>query len=1001
MTVNHTERVRELFLAARALDGEERHAYLERAAASDAGVVEEVRELLATEEDADFLETPALGRDFREHAVASIVTTHEEQQLERIGPFRILRLIGEGGFARVYAAQQEEPVQRRVAIKLLKPGVATGEVIRRFEAEGQHLASMDHPSVARMYDAGTTDDGRPYFIMEYVEGETIIAFCRQARSSLPERLDLFLQVCDAVHYAHQRGIIHRDLKPTNILIDAAGPHPTPKVIDFGVAKTIREGARDEATHTPAGQLVGTPEYMSPEQANGQSVDVDTRTDLYGLGVILYELLTGTRPFDFSAPQRVSWLELARIICERPPVRPSLRISSGNGASTRAAARHAGPPDDAAQKNDTPTSRKEPPDHRLPPTPARAVRGDLDWIVMRCLQKNPTDRYESVAALATDIRRYLNCEPVSAGPPSTLYRLRKFVSKHRTPVVASVALLALTAATVTAMIFGAIAEANLRTAEAQGQALRAEAELADERSRLAEERSRAFVQMLDSFLSVPLERGHSVTVLDMIKDSDRMFAAGDTTADAAAPIRLRYGILWSAFGDYDAAWVHLTKARRLYLEVGDLVGAARAALMLAKNNYDLDLLFEQDNLEDTRTLVEQGLQHVPAADAESWPVRVELLLLRARLVGSENPAEAEDNLSEADQLLKQYAATESHLHGYWLAAEARRRYARGERAAVLPELRQALAILQRTLGPAHRDTLDLAIEYADVASKLRQSELAEETFSKAIADVKKYLGPEHPRVATAYTHRAEMYFSLARRDAAESDVGEALSICAGHLATDNPAWLHATQYAVKIAVRHGRFLSEAEELAREVVTRVESRYGSDSRTLIMPLTNLNAARFARRQFTPETVASMSREIALRKKYKSTRDVGAVARARDLAECLVARGQCEEALAVLEEPLQIVREDHDPHSDRLVSFEQVYLSGLRGLGDGPREEAFLLAIYEREHSQPLAPPEYVASVCQHLAALYERWDKPELAEQWASEAAVRYAALGQKTPQPKQP
>lgn len=325
-----------------------------------------------------------------------------------VGPYKLLEQIGEGGFGVVYMAEQEKPIRRRVALKIIKPGMDTKEVIARFEAERQALALMEHPNIARVLDAGTTEAGRPYFVMELVKGIPITEYCDRASLTAGERLELFTSVCHAVHHAHQRGIIHRDLKPSNILVTQHDGTPVVKVIDFGVAKAVNQRLTEKTLFTSFNQMVGTPLYMSPEQAELSGLDVDTRTDVYSLGVVLYELLTGSTPFDKQRLQKAAFDEVRRIIREEEPVRPSTKISTlGEKASTVSLHR------------------------RTDPRRLRAlVRGDLDWIVMKALEKDRNRRYETAKDFAADIQRYVNHEAVEASPPSTVYRLRKFLRRNR-------------------------------------------------------------------------------------------------------------------------------------------------------------------------------------------------------------------------------------------------------------------------------------------------------------------------------------------------------------------------------------------------------------------------------------------------------------------------------------------------------------------------------------------------------------------------------------------
>jgi serine/threonine protein kinase/Flp pilus assembly protein TadD len=386
----------------------ERQAFIAAACAGDDAVRAQVQSLLdASKQAGSFLE-PTPGHAPAESAEGGV----REAVGCVIGPYKLLQQIGEGGMGLVFVAEQQQPVCRQVALKVLKPGMDTRQVVARFEAERQALALMDHPHIARVFDGGTTPAGRPYFVMELVKGLPITEYCDQNGLSVRERLGLFVDVCQAVQHAHQKGVIHRDLKPSNVLVVSHDGTPEAKVIDFGIAKAVGQRLTDKTVYTQLAQLIGTPLYMSPEQAGQSGLDVDTRSDIYSLGVLLYELLTGTTPFDPERLRTAGYDEMRRIIREEEPPKPSTRISTlGQAASTVSTQRQSDP-------------------KRL----SQLCRGELDWIVMKALEKDRNRRYESASAFAADVQRYLADEAVQACPPSVGYRFRKFARRNRAALI---------------------------------------------------------------------------------------------------------------------------------------------------------------------------------------------------------------------------------------------------------------------------------------------------------------------------------------------------------------------------------------------------------------------------------------------------------------------------------------------------------------------------------------------------------------------------------------
>jgi eukaryotic-like serine/threonine-protein kinase len=445
------DRTESIFAAVLALaTADERAAYLDQACAGDAALRSHVEALLRAHERAgNLLDRPVPGG----LAQTGAYVHHEQAGAVIAGRYKLLEAIGEGGMGTVWVAEQTLPVRRKVALKLIKAGMDSKSVLARFEAERQALAVMDHPNIAKVLDGGLTETGRPFFVMEYIKGVPITQYCDATRVSVPERLNLFVQVCQAVQHAHQKGIIHRDLKPSNILVAPYDDKPVPKVIDFGLAKAMHQSLTERTLHTAHETVLGTPLYMSPEQAQLNNLDVDTRSDIYSLGVLLYELLTGTTPLEKKRFKEAAWEEIRRVIREEEPPRASMRLSSSQGLAALAPGRHTEPA-------------------RL----TKLVRGKLDWIAMKSLEKDRTRRYETANGFAMDIQRHLAGEPVLAAPPNARYRLRKFALKHRAALTTAAALVLLLVAGVAVSSWQAVRATRAETAALQAQ--QAEAERAE-------------------------------------------------------------------------------------------------------------------------------------------------------------------------------------------------------------------------------------------------------------------------------------------------------------------------------------------------------------------------------------------------------------------------------------------------------------------------------------------------------------------------------------------
>ena len=671
MSTPSEEAVKRIFLDAVDIKScEERSAYLDKACAGDATLRAEVEALLKDHDEAgDFLEAPTVSQ-----GPTASAGPLDEGPGTMVGRYKLLQQIGEGGMGVVFMAEQQEPVRRRVALKIIKPGMDTRQVIARFEAERQALALMDHPNIARVFDAGATDSGRPYFVMELVKGVPITEYCDSNRLSPAERLELFTEVCHAVQHAHQKGIIHRDLKPSNVLVMLHDGKPVPKVIDFGVAKATSQRLTEKTMFTGFGQMIGTPAYMSPEQAEMSGLDVDTRSDIYSLGVLLYELLTGTTPFDEKRLRSAGYQEIQRIIREEEPPKPSTRLSTLKDTLASVAAQR----------------------HTEPGRLTRLVRGDLDWIVMKTLEKDRTRRYETANGLALDVQHYLVNEPVLASPPSAAYRMRKFLRRHRTGVAMGlVVFLALA---------GGLAAATAGLFQAKREAQRARQEAA---------KSQAVTGFLEETLSSidPAKaRGREVTVRELFDEAARQ--VGNRFADqplVEAAIRCILGRTYIGLGRYDEAEKHLSSAAQI-----------RRRLLGAEH---LDTLTCMADLASTL------IYHSKCAQAEQ--VLRQVLEARERVLGKEHP----DTLRSMMNLA--------------IALDGQGKYAQTEQM-----LRKVLEARERVLGKEHLETLGSMMNLANALYRQGKAGEAEQMYRQVLGIQERVLGKEHPHTLISRRRWAE-------------------------------------------------------------------------------------------------------------------------------------------------------------------------------------------------------------------------------------------------------
>jgi len=1006
------EKLEELFSAAlERKTPAERAAFLEGACDAEPALRASVEELLGAHERAgSFLDAPAVDPN------ATLASSPaSESPGTKIGRYKVLQEIGEGGFGSVYMAEQEEPVRRKVALKIIKLGMDTKQVIARFEAERQALALMDHPNIAKVLDAGATETGRPYFVMELVKGVRITEYCDQSKLSTRERLELFLLVCQAVQHAHQKGIIHRDIKPNNVLVTLHETTPVPKVIDFGIAKATSHRLTEKTLFTEFRQFIGTPEYMSPDQAEISGLDVDTRTDIYSLGVLLYVLLTGTTPFDAKTLRGAGFDEIKRIIREVEPEKPSTRVATltASGAAI-GALRQAEP---AAL--------------------SKLIRGDLDWIVMKAIEKDRTRRYQSASELANDIERHLNHEPVLAGPPGMAYKFSKFIRRNRAAVIAgslvAAALLAGFSVATVGYVQATLARVEAEDARKGEQEHRRLAEASAGKARQEAAESAEVSQFLQQMLaSVDPSKalGREVTICYVLDEAARKIDEGALARqpEVEVTVRMTLGRTYQALGLYAAAEIHLRAAEAIRTSG---LGAEHPDTLRSRSVL-AGVLTSQHKYAQAEALARRTAETQSRVLGAEHP---DTLASRDRLGVTLRRQDTPDKLAEAESIhgrtleIQQRVLGDRHMDtlrsqvNLGSVYQAQARYGLAEKV-----LGEALEVERRVVGEEHPEVTRAMNNLALTLERQGKYEAAEELYRQTWELNRRILGPNHPRTQIPMNNllrvlrdqnkvtelRPLVADGLDRlRRAAERPDADALALhaYAWELLTCEPADLRDAEAALPVARRAVELDGGKDANILDTLALAFQMTGDLDRAIETQQQAVARARAG----GPYNLAEL--EVRLADLLLERGDVlraarvswgGLAGRLRDslASDSVVGGSMVLRAQALMEEgnfpraePLLraclATRQKVLPEGHWLIADARSLLGvAVAGQGEFAQAEPLLLDAFARVKDNPQAPRDCKRQARRRIVRLYESWGRPDQAAEWREpvETAPRHAEDG---------